>query len=458
MLMGSMRATERRGDAAVGVVACLLLVMLMALPRNALAVPSFASQTGLPCAQCHVMAFGPQLTEYGRQFKLNGYTFRKQSGGFTIPLALTAQIGYENLSKAAPAPSPYSDKENLYLQDVSAYLAGGYGEHLGSFIKVTYDAVGKNTAWDLLDVRYAHTLELGGHSLVAGITVNNSPTVQDLWNSLPVWGFPYNQNNFTPFPNANPILSGLGSTVLGGSAYAMIDNLVYTELGFYKGVSNKWLGNLGVPNGDPNLVGAAPYARITVQKQAGPHYLAVGFTGFWVKQEPFTPSGGLANHYDDYALDVSYQWNVGAAHAVDAHASWIHEKQSLDATFALGGSDAAANHLNALKADAAYILDQTWVASLGVFDTDGSTNHLLYQPGPVFGSAAGSPQTSGYRVQLEWVPFGKAGSALSPWVNLRLALQYTGYWRFNGGGSNYDGFGRSASDNDTLFIFAWLAF
>jgi hypothetical protein len=43
-------------------------------------------------------------------------------------------------------------------------------------------------------------------------------------------------------------------------------------------------------------------------------------------------------------------------------------------------------------------------------------------------------------------------------MNLRIGLQYTGYQRFNGGRSDYDGFGRSASDNNTLFAFAWLAF
>jgi hypothetical protein len=443
---------------AIGIFACALAVLSAALPRVAEAVPSFATQTGLPCSQCHVVAFGPQLTQYGRLFKLNGYTFRKSDGGINIPLAATVQIGYENISREAPAPSPYSDKENLYLQDVSAYIAGGFGEHFGSFIKVTYDAVGKHTAWDLLDVRYAHPLELGGHSLVAGVTVNNSPTVQDLWNSTPVWGFPYIESTFTPFPNANPILSSVGNTVLGGSAYAMIDNLVYTELGFYKGVSNKWLGNLGVPHGDPNIVGAAPYFRVAAQKQEGQHYFEVGFTGFWVEQVPFTPNSPLTNHYNDYALDFSYQFNVGGAEAVDAHASWIHESQSLNASYALGASDAVSNHLNALEADAAYVVDQTWVASLGLFDTDGSTNHLLYAPAAVFGSAAGSPQTSGYRLQLEWIPFGKAGSFAAPWVNLRLGLQYTGYWRFNGGSVNYDGFGRSASNNNTVFLFAWLAF
>jgi hypothetical protein len=32
------------------------------------------------------------------------------------------------------------------------------------------------------------------------------------------------------------------------------------------------------------------------------------------------------------------------------------------------------------------------------------------------------------------------------------------YDRFNGAGHNYDGFGRNASDNNTLFLLAWLDF
>jgi hypothetical protein len=29
---------------------------------------------------------------------------------------------------------------------------------------------------------------------------------------------------------------------------------------------------------------------------------------------------------------------------------------------------------------------------------------------------------------------------------------------FNGGTKNFDGFGHDASDNNTLFLYAWLAF
>ncbi len=44
-------------------------------------------------------------------------------------------------------------------------------------------------------------------------------------------------------------------------------------------------------------------------------------------------------------------------------------------------------------------------------------------------------------------------------ANLKLGVQYTIYTQFNGGNNGYDGVtGRSASANNTLFLFAWLAF
>ena len=59
---------------------------------------------------------------------------------------------------------------------------------------------------------------------------------------------------------------------------------------------------------------------------------------------------------------------------------------------------------------------------------------------------------------MEFIPFGKINSILRPYLNVRTGLQYTMYTRFNGGTSNYDGNGRSASQNDTLYGYVWLAF
>ncbi|MBS0552116.1 MAG: cytochrome C, partial [Proteobacteria bacterium] len=46
----------------------------------------------------------------------------------------------------------------------------------------------------------------------------------------------------------------------------------------------------------------------------------------------------------------------------------------------------------------------------------------------------------------------------APWANLRLGLQYTMFDKFNGARRNYDGSGRDAKDNNTLFLFAWTSF
>ncbi|HET7033123.1 MAG TPA: cytochrome C, partial [Casimicrobiaceae bacterium] len=42
-----------------------------------------------------------------------------------------------------------------------------------------------------------------------------------------------------------------------------------------------------------------------------------------------------------------------------------------------------------------------------------------------------------------------------PRRDIRFALQYTGYREFNGARSNYDGLGRNARDNNTLYLILW---
>ena len=56
------------------------------------------------------------------------------------------------------------------------------------------------------------------------------------------------------------------------------------------------------------------------------------------------------------------------------------------------------------------------------------------------------------------MPFNHGGPSFWPWLNVKFGLQYTYYTKFNGGTDNYDGAGHSASDNNTLYLFSWLAF
>jgi hypothetical protein len=61
-------------------------------------------------------------------------------------------------------------------------------------------------------------------------------------------------------------------------------------------------------------------------------------------------------------------------------------------------------------------------------------------------------------LEADWVPFGKEDSWARPFINWKLGLQYTIYTEFNGASNNYDGYGRNASDNNTLYLFLWTVF
>lgn len=255
------------------------------------------------------------------------------------------------------------------------------------------------------------------------------------------------------------MISGrLAQLVFGATAYTLVDEHLYLEAGAYRGLSARWLDNVGLyPANDAHVQGVAPYWRAAWQVTADDHYFSLGTFGLDVTMQP-DPAATATNRYTDAALDATYQYTPKAPAAIIVNASLIHERQQLGASFSSGAAGSPTNHLDALEIDASFVWRQTFSAGVGLFDVSGSRDSVLYTPAPLSGSLAGSPETRGCTLQLEYVPFGKIDSPLRPWVNVRLGLQYTAYARFNGGAANYDGFGRSASGNGSLFLFAWLAF
>ncbi|HEY1411681.1 MAG TPA: hypothetical protein VGF36_06040, partial [Rhodopila sp.] len=139
---------------------CLLGLVLLC-PARARAVPSFAEQTGQPCAACHVGAFGPQLTKFGRDFKLNGYTATdgKKHG---LPLAVTTQLSFTHTNNDQPAPAAphFATNDNFAMDQASVYYAGRIAAGFGAFMQLTYDGVARQGHVDNVDIRYAHDTDL----------------------------------------------------------------------------------------------------------------------------------------------------------------------------------------------------------------------------------------------------------------------------------------------------------
>jgi hypothetical protein len=448
---------------------------------QARAVPSFARQTGMACEACHTVF--PELTHFGRMFKANGYTLDNLKQVSDIdpakqellelaslpPISAMVQISQTQLAKPLPdstGAAGHSQSGTVgFPQQISLFYAGKIAPNMGAFVQLTYSNDSGTIGIDNTDVRYAKALALPeDRSLIYGISLNNNPTVQDLWNSTPAFGFPYTSSNAAVSPLAAAEIDGtLAQDVAGITAYAMWNETLYGEVGLYRsakqGTVNPITGAAGPLDGSVSNVisGAAPYGRLAYERQWGPHSLEVGVYGATFK---LLPGGGNSttpvllarpvNRFRDVAEDLQYQF-IGESQLLSVQATRIHENMQLDASYASGASANAKDDLTTERINLTYYYRRRYGATLSHFSTSGSVDTGLYPAVAPFGvvtSTNGSPDTRGWIAEANFLP----------WLNTKLTLQYTHYDRFNGGAGNYDGFSRNAADNDSTYLLLWLSF
>ena len=193
--------------------AALTLVLFVGWIGQSAAVPSFARQTGQECPACHVS--WPELTPYGRYFKLTGYTIGKtfiSSEGFNyVPMAVMAQASVTHIRNNNVTDPDTGDTvgessartASCALRRQACSLRRKVNDYIGGFIQWTYDnlattadgTLGGHSSIDNTDIRAAVQVFAGRRPAIPewifGMTLNNNPTVQDPWNSTPAWGYPY---------------------------------------------------------------------------------------------------------------------------------------------------------------------------------------------------------------------------------------------------------------------------
>jgi hypothetical protein len=356
---------------------------------------------------------------------------------------------FETSLSSTKEAQPGTEKTTVeFPQDVSLFLAGAWSKHVGSFVQVTYSKQDDNFSMDNAEIRYANPVKVGGKELVYGLTLNNNPTVEDLWNTTPAWGFPWIESDSAPGPTAAPIIASLGQDVAGLGGYAMWDDHLYAAVSAYR---SDHIGNPQPNSGDGfgvNIRGVAPYWRLAWQQSFGAeNYLEIGGYGMWVKSTPNSVEG-LEDRYTDWAADLQYDRSLFVRDVLSFRCTYIRETSSLDATFAEGGASRSDHTLDTFAGNVEYHFGNRFSLALGGFDVSGTSDPALYAPAPVSGSASGSPRSAGYIANASWWPV----------QNIQIALQYTGYTRFNGASTNYDGSGRNASGNDTTYAVARFLF
>ena len=421
----------------------ILVTGALLTPLAAQAVPSFARQTGMSCAMCHTVF--PQLTPYGRMFKLQGYTtaagmfnaaseqHSNLSEDTMAPLAAMLQVSYSSMKKGqAPdsngnqntkSPGSYVEMP----QQFSFFYAGRISDHMGAFVQATIDNTGSAIAMDNTDIRYANTTATaGGGNLVYGLSINNAPTVEDILNTTPVWaGVPSSGPDNTSY-NApdEPILVGADpvSTHVGGLvAYGMLNNTWYGAVGAYHYAN----GGSGT---DPIINSSwAPYARIAYQKDNGTNNFDIGaytMSADMVEGKNVSDTTASKSSVTDVGVDGQYQILNGTT-TFTGRLSYQSEKINNPGNIGLDFTK-----VNKTSLSGTYFYDRMYGGSLGYVVDSGDA-----------ATGGTKPDSSYFIAEADYLP----------WLNTKFSLQYTAYNKINNVTSH-------ASDANTLYALAWFMF
>jgi hypothetical protein len=476
----------------------LATVLISSLPQAAMALPLFARQTGQNCMACHAGGQFPELTPYGRMFKLTGFTM----GQRTVPVSVMGSISNSRVADTSKSDDPSADFQKngqTVFATGSLFLGGKVTDNIGAFTQITYDPYATQGAdgqfhghsgADNIDLRYADRFIDEKRDLIVGLSVNNNPSVSDPWNTAAAWMqyVPAASVTSHQFSDANtpfPMFDVHSSPLAGINVYGYWNKTAYAELGFYR-TANSAFSLLSAGTDDASLQKLSgannPYLRLALTREFGPHNIMIGTTGmvahaYDVGSDTSDPNNlGL---FKNAGIDAQYQYLLDP-HAVTVQVAFMRQAQTYSANAAAASPQLAfladgvtpvdpvnlSDTINVFRAKVSYVYQAKYGGSLAFFNKTGTTNSLnqtygfipdpadptgaaiINSPRNINGSLSGNPATRGLTFETFWMPTQYT----------RIGAQYTAYNRYNGASENYDGFGRNAKDNNTLFLYIWAAY
>ena len=219
----------------------LLPCAILLFTPSAYGLPSYARQTGQRCAACHVGGNWPQLTPWGRFFKLAGYaagnSFVDREGFQYAPVGLLARAGVTWAAEPnnSQGQTVIAHNGNPEFYDSVGELGTKFTNWSGVFLEygVNNTFPGWKGAQGPVDIRATHFFHPGDHELLAGFDMNNAPTVQDVWNTIPAWSYPFYGSPQAPGAPASVMMANLPNAVGSIGAYALLDRHFYAEVSMY---------------------------------------------------------------------------------------------------------------------------------------------------------------------------------------------------------------------------------
>jgi len=247
----------------------LLAALVLAVPFDAGAVPSFSRQTGMSCNQCHTLHGGPvpNFTMTGKKFRAYGYRIPSikdslQSGepgdqGERLNLLndfFSVRFQSEVYSKTkSPGAASFGESTTNPTSRLAGFYAGPVGDNMGLWTEMYFIPTGSaNQEWSLglasfeeFDLRWVFNPDNPSTSF--GMSITNQ-SVNEI-------------AGFGPFPtNIGGGFSGRAG--INGWAHPNYANVLFTGW-----VNDRHAFNIGLNTGDTNpgwdkynLLGAYSYA------------------------------------------------------------------------------------------------------------------------------------------------------------------------------------------------------
>ena len=466
----------------------LTAVVTLGLMSSAKALPTFSRQTEQPCAACHLNV--GELTPEGRKFKLMGYT----AGKTVLPLSITATASDTRIKSTSSSIAPdifLAKNDQPILEEANLYAAGKFWGSAGGYVKLTESfantnpiygssgvqtgtKVGQDTFLDSSEVRMTNESRLAQHNVAWGFSLNNSPSVQDLWSTSTVYGFPYRSSTLQSawgighFGPTTLLDGGLASQVLGLSAYAMIDENIYLEIADYVRSQPGWATlSVAGPNVNTIRTGNNPYWRLVWNKTSGENSFMFGTFGMktHLARDPLVV-GSASGAYSDYGFDTQFQ-HITSSHSLSAQATVISETTDWGARSVGKSHDNPSSNLVTLKSKLTYDYARQYGVSVFEFSSKGTVDNLYWSYNQdqnvvtgacnqqtsllTYCSVNGSPNTSGAGFELYYDPI----------PSIHIVFQQTYYKTFLGGGTFVDnsaGLARYAGDNNLSYFYVLLSY
>lgn len=448
------------------------------------AIPSFARQTGMSCVVCHTTF--PELTPFGRRFKINGFTMTTKPAdvsdysvttdthttrrnlvlSYVSPISYAMEIAYGKWNRplndpnagngGGPASTAQSQADTfLFPEQFSLFYGGRVTDNVGTWIQLTYDGTAGQVGLDNTEVRYAD--HSNDREWVWGTYANNSPGMQDAYNtpvaapfSIPAFNVPSLYGTVGAGGLRAPLAGSLSGQVAGVGGYGFYHDSFYVDVaGYHSNVpgnvalSNPGLVSTGTVGG---LVGVAPYVRVAYEKDWGRHSVEIGAMDMNGRLVPgIIPNASMRspttdNQFEDTSVDWQYQY-IGDDHIFSFLGAYTHERQRNNSLFVGTYYTNNTDYLDRTSLTTQYSYRRHYGGLVNWVNTTGTKDALQ-------NGNDGSPGNQYWAFELDYMP----------WLNTKFLLQYDVYTVVNGNQSPYFGGNTKPSDNNSFIAGLWMAF